>query len=60
VSHRANTSDAWGTPAQVLPLDSTLDEEPSWLSNDGCRLYLSSNRPGSIGSQNIWMATKPK
>jgi hypothetical protein len=59
VSHRADTNAVWGTPAQVMPLDSALDEEPSWLSNDGCRLYLQSNRPGSIGSQNIWVATKP-
>lgn len=37
---RATTSDAFGPLTPVHELDSPEGEYPSWLSPDGCRLYL--------------------
>lgn len=32
---------------------------PLWLSPDGCRIYVASDRAGGIGSRDVWMAQKP-
>lgn len=38
-------------------INSPQDDEPSWLSTDGCRLYMQSTR---TGVQDIYVAIKPK
>jgi len=47
VSERATVEDAWGPPALVVGASSDANDEPSWLSSNGCRLYLTSDRDGS-------------
>jgi Tol biopolymer transport system component len=58
---RTHPSDPFGE----LQIESTLNSSgssadyPGWLSADGCRLYMSSNdRPGGIGSEDIYLATR--
>jgi Tol biopolymer transport system component len=56
----------WGAPvnAETLPGSST---ELNTASNDGCpvqspdgrSLYIASNRPGTLGGNDIWVATRP-
>jgi hypothetical protein len=31
---------------------------PTWVSPDGCHLYFRSNRPGGLGDEDIWMASR--
>jgi hypothetical protein len=33
-----------------------MDEGPSWISPDGCRMYISSNR---AGNNDIYVAARP-
>jgi Tol biopolymer transport system component len=50
VAHRAAMTDPFGEPSIVSELDSsTTNEEPSWVSADGCDLYFSSDRAGGSG-----------
>lgn len=60
VATRAKTTDDFGLPTQVLNVNSPTADEPSWISNDGCRLYMISDRPGGPGGQDIYLATRPK
>ncbi len=46
VATRATTAEPFGLPKLVMSVSSTVQEGPSWLSPDGCRLYLSSTRSG--------------
>ena len=55
VAERATTEDAWGPPALVVGASSDGNDEPSWLSIDGCRLYLTSDRDGSA---DVYLATR--
>lgn len=50
---------SFGTPAPVEALNSDKNEYPKWISPDGCRLYLQSDRPG-IGKYDIYVAERPK
>ena len=60
VTTRGTTNDNFSDPVTVLNVNTASDEEPSWVSNDGCRLYLRSNRPGGLGGQDIYVASRPK
>jgi hypothetical protein len=57
VSHRSSKTAAWGTPTIVPELNSDSTDIPSFLSRDGCRIYLGSDRGGGTGQ--LYMATKP-
>lgn len=60
-STRANKDAVWGQPAPVDPLNKPGQiDEPSWLSRDGCRLYMYSDRAGAgPNSQDLYVATRP-
>jgi hypothetical protein len=59
VAKRSSTSAPWPTPTEVSELKTgAFVAEPSWLSADGCRLYL--NYAGSDGKSIIYVATRPK
>jgi regulation of enolase protein 1 (concanavalin A-like superfamily) len=47
-------------PATPLaaPVNSPFDESGPCLSDDGLTLYFASNRPGGLGSFDLWMATR--
>ena len=61
-STRATKTDPWGAPLPVTPLNMPGKiDEPSWLSRDGCRLYMYSDRAGAgPGSQDLYVAILPK
>ena len=59
VSHRANIADPWGSPTSLpANVNSAGADAPTWISGDGCRLYLQSNRSG--GRYGLYLATRPR
>lgn len=56
---RPSTAGTFGTPTRVPELSSPFSESPSWISPDGCVIYLQSDRPGGSGLQDIYQAVKP-
>lgn len=55
-STRASPDDAFGPPADVGAASSSSKDIPDWISPDGCRLYLHSDRNG--GSPHEYVATR--
>jgi Tol biopolymer transport system component len=43
VATRSSRADAFESPRNVQELNTTADERPSWISPDGCRLYMQRN-----------------
>jgi hypothetical protein len=43
-----------------VELNTDADDQPAWISPDGCVMYLMSSRPGGFGSIDIWVARRPK
>ncbi len=59
---RTEVSKTFGAPIRANVLDSDQNDKPTWLSLDGCRLYMASNRPNAndhSGGQDIYIATRP-
>jgi hypothetical protein len=56
VATRASTNDPFGPVSEVGELNGYSIDEGSWISEDGCRLYLSSNADGNT---HLYVATKP-
>jgi Tol biopolymer transport system component len=54
---RAMKGGAFGSLTNVAELNTSGEEVPTWLSNDGCRLYLESDRNGS---RDMFVATRPQ
>ena len=46
VAERARKGDPFGVPSKIFG-SAGIDEQPTWLSADGCRLYFSSNQNGA-------------
>jgi Tol biopolymer transport system component len=46
MAHRDTISDDFGAAVEVPNINGSANEGPSWMSADGCRLYLSSDRLG--------------
>jgi hypothetical protein len=55
VATRPTTADPFGVPDPVPNVSSDADDGPSWISPDGCRLYLSSDR---AGTNDIYVSTR--
>jgi len=56
VATRATSAAPWSTPALVPELEGFGNALPGWISPDGCRLYLSSDKSGNF---DLYVATKP-
>jgi Tol biopolymer transport system component len=56
VATRTSAGDRFGTPVRVAGVNSTAMDEPSWVSDDGCLLYLFSNRGGNY---DLYVASRP-
>lgn len=54
---RPSLTEAWSDPTVVSSVSSDGDDEPNWLSADGCRLYLTST---AHGNDDLYVATRPK
>jgi WD40-like Beta Propeller Repeat len=46
VASRASTASGFSSPVALAQLNSSATEVPDWISPDGCRLYLDSDRSG--------------
>ena len=59
VSRRANVDDPWGVPVNLGPTvnSSAVDLGPN-VSPDGHYLFFTSNRPGSLGLNDIWVSRR--
>jgi WD40-like Beta Propeller Repeat len=57
VATRTATTLPFGAPTRVAELSSTADEGCNWISDDGCRMYMSSTRLGNV---DLFLATKPQ
>jgi hypothetical protein len=58
-STRENVTATWSTPVQINTNSPLADIQPG-LSGDGMTLYFSSNRPGGIGLNDIWVSTRER
>lgn len=61
VARRASKSAPWGAPVRVDELASTVADWPSWISADGCEIYVSSNRTqndAGTPDHEFWTATR--
>jgi len=60
ITTRPTRFDPWGPPENLGPTINTsgYDEAP-WITPDGLELYFSSDRPGSYGYNDIWVAKRP-
>jgi len=49
----------WSTPVNLgPPINTSFAENHPFLSKDGLSLYLTSDRTGSMGSQDLWVARR--
>jgi hypothetical protein len=55
VSTRGSIGAVWGTPTVVTEVSTFATDAPSWLSDDGCRLYLVNQ---SSGNSDLYMAKR--
>jgi hypothetical protein len=58
MSTRRSMHDAWSPPENLAALNSTVSDQQPSLSSDGRTLLFASDRSGSIGGTDIWMATR--
>lgn len=58
-ARRASTSAPFGDIRNVSELNTKDWESPTWLSEDGCRLYYYSNRAGAA-LWDVYVASRPK
>lgn len=58
VSTRSDPSSDFSNPTLVEGVSSPLGDTPSWISPDGCRLYLHSSRNHPDGTLEIFVATR--
>ncbi len=57
VTTRSSLADAWSTPAVVAPLSDANETTPE-VSYDGLTILVASDRAGTLGSTDIWMASR--
>jgi hypothetical protein len=53
-----NQDGSFGTPELVSELSSTESDQRPYLRKDGREIYLHSNRTGSLGGFDLWVATR--
>lgn len=56
---RADRTSTFGPGVRVPDLSSEGDDAPAWVSADGCRILVSSDRAGGLGHRDIWSARRP-
>jgi len=56
VSHRATIESPWGAPLVIPTVNSAANETNPQLSPDEHWLYFTTNMPGGLGSQDIWVS----
>jgi hypothetical protein len=59
MAKRASRADDFGPPVNVQELNTALEEFPSWVSADNCRIYFSRSTSGTSGER-IYVAERSK
>jgi hypothetical protein len=54
-AQRTSKTASFGVPINLRMVNSVGIDSPTWLSTDGCRLYLSSDRAGAV---HLYLATR--
>lgn len=57
-ARRATSTVPFGAPEPITAVNSPAEENAGWISNDGCRLYFSSDRLGA-DVQRVFVAARP-
>jgi hypothetical protein len=57
---RPDLDTPFGVGVPVANVNSPENDAPTYVTSDGCVLYLKSNRAGSIGGIDIWEARRPR
>jgi Tol biopolymer transport system component len=57
-STRATPDDEWSAPLNLGTVNSSANELQPALSADGLRLYVSTNRPGGLAGNDLWLSTR--
>lgn len=59
VSRRESEDAPWGVPVNLGPIVNSSDNDAAPnLSRDGHYLFITSNRPGGLGSNDIWVSRR--
>ena len=58
-SVRASPNEPWGAPQPVPELSTALNENTLELSFDALTMWLASDRPGTLGNEDMWVVTRP-
>jgi hypothetical protein len=57
---RSSPSDGFGTATPIAGLaEMAVNEAPTWISPDGCHLYVQSDAPGGMGGVDLYVAARP-
>jgi hypothetical protein len=56
---RTSTANGFGTPVHVPELSTTNIDSPTWLSPEGCTIYVLQEQPGMSGVYDLFVASKP-
>lgn len=57
VSQRARVRDPWGPPVNLgATINTAALEQVPFLSTDGHWMFFNSDRPGSVGGQDLWVS----
>ena len=61
VATRSTMSEPWSTPVKLGPgVNTDADEGGAALSFEGTTLYIASDRPGGLGSLDVWVSTRAR
>jgi Tol biopolymer transport system component len=58
LTRRSSVGAAWATPIPIVELNTNASEEHPGLSSDGLTLWFASDRPGGLGSFDIYVSTR--
>ena len=57
-TRRASKTSAWTLSPAITMLGSTSADHPTWVSSDGCRVYLQSDRMPTAGAMDLYVAVR--
>ena len=57
ITKRPNKTSAFGPPVNLSEVNSGANDYPSWISADGCRLYMYSDRSGTL---HVYSSSRPQ
>jgi hypothetical protein len=58
-SVRTSATEPWEAPQPVPELSTASNENTLELSNDALTMWFASDRPGTLGNEDMWVVTRP-